>query len=233
MRGRVSVPRSRSEGREPITGRRGGVPGGAGPGRQSLRGERPLATYLVGESTSLVGTSVHAVALPVVAVLYLHASATETTWLYLLGQLPNLICTLPAGALADRYPTKRLLIGADLASAGLVALIPVAAAAGVLSVPMLAGVALLLGAVTVLRQAAACTILPQLVAPSLLHRATAVQEAASGASSTGARSWAPPSSLSPGPPTPSPWTASPIWCRPGARDASQPNPGSAAARRGT
>ncbi|MFI5986968.1 MFS transporter [Streptomyces sp. NPDC051555] len=168
-----------------MTGTRAETPGGGGPVWLSLRGDRVLATYLVGESTSLMGTSLHAVGLPVIAILYLHASATQATVLYLFGQVPNLLFTLPAGALADRYPAKPLLVGADLTAACLVAVIPFAAAAGVLSIPVLAGVALLLGTVTVLRQAAACTILPQLVAPPLLHRATSVQEAASGASSTG------------------------------------------------
>lgn len=154
-------------------------------GRAPLRGNRMLAAYLTGEAASTIGTSVYAVALPVLAVLQLHATATQVAHLYVLSQAPNLLVTLPAGAFADRRSKKPILIATDLTAAGLVAALPATAATGTLSMPVLYAVAFLLGTVTVIHQAAAGAILPHLVPPELLHRATARQEAVLGASSTG------------------------------------------------
>ncbi|MFK0047862.1 MFS transporter [Streptomyces sp. NPDC090741] len=158
-------------------------PGGPVP-RSSLRGDWTFGIYLVGDAASLIGTSVHAVALPVLAVLHLQATPAQVAHLYLLIQAPNFVMALPAGALADRYAPKTLLIATDLAAAGLVAAVPAAALAGTLSMPLLYVVAVFLGAVTVLHHAAASAILPKLVAPALLHQAISRQEAILGAAST-------------------------------------------------
>lgn len=155
-------------------------PARPGP-RPTPRGHRMFATYLTGESASLIGTSVHGVALPVLAVLHLHATPEQVAALYVLGQIPAFLLALPAGAFVDRHPKKPMMIATDLAAACLVAVIPVVAAAGTLSMPVLYTVALLLGSVTVLHQAAAGAIVPQLVAPALLHQATSRLGAALGA----------------------------------------------------
>ncbi|MFB7983168.1 hypothetical protein [Streptomyces vinaceus] len=75
-------------------------------------------------------------------------------------------------------------MGTGLAGAVVVTVLPVAAPAGVLSMPVLYAVALVLGAVAVLHRAAAIAIVPQLVAPALLHRADARVGAAFGAADT-------------------------------------------------
>ncbi|MFZ3492136.1 MFS transporter [Streptomyces sp. 5.8] len=142
-----------------------------------------MTVYLSGEAASLVGTGVHTVVLPVLAVIYLHASPTQAAHLYLLSQVPYLVFALPAGAIVDRYRVKAVLIATDLAAAALVASVPAAAAFHVLTMPVLYIVALVLGAVTVLHQAAASVILMQLSDPGLLHQATARQEAVLGAAS--------------------------------------------------
>lgn len=150
----------------------------------SVRGTRAVTVYLSGEAASLVGTGVHTVALPVLAVLYLHASPTQAAYLYLLSQVPYLLVSLPAGAIVDRYPIKRVLIATDLVAAALVAAVPAAVAFNALTMPVLYAAALVLGAVTVLHQAAASVVLVQLADPALLQQATARQEAVLGASST-------------------------------------------------
>ncbi|MFE2852759.1 MFS transporter [Streptomyces lavendulae] len=152
--------------------------------RGAPREQRAFAAYLTGESASRVGTSVQGVALPVLAVLHLHATPEQVATLYVLGQIPACLLALPAGAVVDRHRLQPVMIATDLAAACLVAVIPVAAAVGMLSIPVLYTVAVLLGSVTVLHQAAAGAIVPQLFAPALLHRATARLEGANGVAVT-------------------------------------------------
>ncbi|WP_328786514.1 MFS transporter [Streptomyces sp. NBC_00273] len=140
--------------------------------------------YLSGESAGLVGTSVHLVALPTLAVLELDATAGQAALLASLAHLPTFLLALPAGGIVDRYAKRALLVGTDLAGTAVVMVVPVAALAGMLSMPVLYAVALVLGAVTVLHQAAAIAIVPQLVEPALLHRANARVGAAFGAADT-------------------------------------------------
>ncbi|MFF5781857.1 MFS transporter [Streptomyces virginiae] len=148
------------------------------------RRHRAVNWYLTGEAASLAGTGVHTVALPVIAMLYLQASPAQAAHLYLLSQIPYLIVSLPAGAIVDRYPVKTVLIATDLTAAALVAAIPAATASHTLTMSVLYTVALALGCVTVLHQAAASVVLVKLAAPALLQQATARQEAVLGAAST-------------------------------------------------
>ncbi|WP_405816454.1 MULTISPECIES: MFS transporter [unclassified Streptomyces] len=157
--------------------------------RPSARGKAPalgpgFRLYLRGESAGLVGTSVHLVALPTLAVLELDATAGQAALLASLAHLPTFLLALPAGGVVDRYSKRDLLVGTDLVGAAVITVVPVAALAGVLSMPVLYGVALVLGAVSVLHQAAAIAIVPQLVEPALLHRANAKVGAAFGAADT-------------------------------------------------
>ncbi|MFB7276235.1 MFS transporter [Streptomyces hydrogenans] len=150
----------------------------------ALGRERGFGLYLTGEFAGLVGTSVHRVALPVLAVLELGASAGQAALLTSLAYLPTFLLALPAGAVVDRCPKRALLVVTDLAGAAAVAAIPAAAVLDVLTMPLLYAISLLLGAVSVLHQAAAIAILPQLVEPDMLHRANARVGAAFGAADT-------------------------------------------------
>ncbi|MFE9846587.1 MFS transporter [Streptomyces goshikiensis] len=145
---------------------------------------RGFRLYLSGEAAGLVGTSVHLVALPALAVLELEATAGQAALLASLTHLPTFLLALPAGAIVDRHAKRTLMVGTDLAAAGAVAVIPAAAAVGVLTMPVLYGVALVLGSVTVVHQAAAIAIVPQLVEPERLHGANARVGAAFGAAET-------------------------------------------------
>ncbi|WP_234321137.1 MFS transporter [Streptomyces katrae] len=150
----------------------------------SLRGHRSFTAYLSGESASLIGTAVHAVALPSLAVLHLKATPGQIALLFFLLQVPAFVLALPAGALIDRHDKKTVLVATDLVAAAVVAVIPATAVLGTLSMPVLYGVALVLGAVTVLHQAAAISIVPQLVEPGLLQQANSRIGAAFGAADT-------------------------------------------------
>ncbi|MFF8908734.1 MFS transporter [Streptomyces olivaceoviridis] len=149
----------------------GGVP---------LRENRVFRAYWVGEAVTLAGTSVHGVALPVIAVLELDASPGQVSLLAATATVPAFVLALPAGVAGDRYPKKRITIGTDLAAAAVVPVVPVCWAAGALSVPVLYAVALLLGALTVLHQAASTAIVPELVDRAPMHPANATNVRVSG-----------------------------------------------------
>ncbi len=139
----------------------------------SLYGHRSFRAYWLGEATALAGSSVSAVALPVVAAMELHATPGQISTLASAVMAPAFLLALPAGVAGDRYSKKRLMVATDLAAAAVLAVVPACWAAGTLSMPVLYCVALLLGSLTVLHQAAAIAIVPELVPPELLPDANA------------------------------------------------------------
>jgi MFS family permease len=78
----------------------------------------------VGNSVSLLGSSVTTVALPLTAVAYLHASAVQMGVLGGVALLPHLVLGLPAGVWVDRLPYRWVLVVADLAQLVLVGAVP-------------------------------------------------------------------------------------------------------------
>lgn len=104
----------------------------------------------LGQTISVFGDQVTQLGLPLVAVLILGADATQMGTLTAFGLLPHLIFSLPAGVWLDRVRTRRrLMIGADLARAALIASIPVASVMGVLAMPQLYIVGFLAGTLSV------------------------------------------------------------------------------------
>ena len=103
------------------------------------------------QSISLVGDQVSSLALPLVAVLTLHAGPAEMGYLVAAELVPSLLFSLHAGVWADRRGDRRgLMIATDVGRAALLATIPVAAVLGVLSMTQMYVVAFLVGSLTVL-----------------------------------------------------------------------------------
>jgi MFS family permease len=140
------------------------APGGPRP-RGGLLRHRDFRLLWLGETASGVGTAVSGVVLPLIAVVSLHASAFEVGALAAAEWLPWLLIGLPAGVLVDRSRCRPLMIWCDIARAVLIATVPIAAAAGVLTIGQLLVVALTVGMASVLFQVAYTSYLP-----SLLHR---------------------------------------------------------------
>ncbi|MGW4232236.1 MFS transporter [Streptomyces sp. NPDC004980] len=130
-----------------------------------------LRRLVASECASLSGSAVSTVALPTLAVLELHASTTQIAALAFLGQLPNAVVALPAGALSDRYAKRPQMIAANLTAAAGLATIPASSFAGVLSIGQLYAVAVVLGITKIVHDAAAISYLPVLVEPHLLQGA--------------------------------------------------------------
>ncbi|MER7222183.1 MFS transporter [Streptomyces rubradiris] len=80
--------------------------------------------------------------------------------------MPAFALALPGGVGGDGYPKKRIMVGTGLAAAAVVFRGAGLLDHGVPSVPVLYAVALLLGALTVLHQAASVAIVPEIVARS-------------------------------------------------------------------
>ncbi|MFF1817606.1 MFS transporter [Kribbella sp. NPDC058245] len=134
-----------------------------------VRGE--VRKLWLGQLVSTAGSSITTVALPLVAVLTLQASPLQMGLLSALTVLPHLVFGLPAGLVVDRVSLRRLLVSADVGRAVLLGSIPAAAAAGVLQMSQLYGVAVLAGVLSLLADTAALTLLPALVPRAELMRA--------------------------------------------------------------
>ena len=114
-------------------------------------------------SISLVGSQITALALPLIAVLILNASALEVGILAAARELPFLLFSLPAGVWVDRFPRRPVLVATDIASAILLLTIPLAVLFGGPSFVQLCIVAFGLGSMNVLSEVAHYAYVPALV----------------------------------------------------------------------
>ncbi len=131
-----------------------------------LRHNRPFRHYWTGQTISLFGDQIALLAVPLLAVLTLHADAQQMGLLAAIEMAPSLLFAIHLGAWADRRRSRRaLLIGADLGRAVLLLGIPVASALGVLSMSILYIVAFALGTLGVLFMVSEQTVFTSLVPP--------------------------------------------------------------------
>jgi len=99
-----------------------------------LRDDGDFRRYWLARMTSVAGSLVTAVAMPVLVYRLSHSpglTALTTT----LEALPYLVVGLFAGAVGDRLDRKRVMVGADLVNVVVIGSVPVAWWLGVLSVP--------------------------------------------------------------------------------------------------
>jgi MFS family permease len=126
---------------------------------------RDFGLLWAGESISGFGSAITTVALPLVAVSTLHAGVGVVALLTAATWLPWTLIGLPAGTWVDRWPRRRTLLTADLSSAAVLAVVPVAAWTGVLTVAMLLAAALAAGTSSMFFNLAFNAYLPHLLAP--------------------------------------------------------------------
>lgn len=120
-------------------------------------------------TTSLVGSAVGAVALPLTALTVLDASAFEMGLIAAASYVAWLVIGLPAGVIVQRLPLRGAQVAADLARAAAVASIPLAWWWGRLSIAQLVVVALVVSFANVLFDVANATFLPAIVGRDQLH----------------------------------------------------------------
>ncbi|NYJ04167.1 MFS transporter [Petropleomorpha daqingensis] len=131
----------------------------------SLWRHRDFRQLWTAESISQVGTQITYLAMPVLAVTVLHATAFEMGVLTALETIAFLVIGLPAGAWVDRWRRKRVLVVNDLIRAVALASLPVAWYLDLLTLPQLFVVATITGAATVFFDVAWQSYLPTLVDP--------------------------------------------------------------------
>ncbi|MCA1667277.1 MAG: MFS transporter [Thermomicrobia bacterium] len=135
-----------------------------------------------GQTVSLFGSRVGGFALTFVAVLTLHATPIQVALLSAAQYGPGLIVGLFAGVWVDRLRRRPVMIAVDIGRAAVLAIIPLAAALGRLSIALLFGVALLVSVLTVFFDVAYRSYLPSLVRrDALVEGNSKLQASAAGA----------------------------------------------------
>lgn len=128
----------------------------------TARGSAPVTPLLASAGVSVTGDGAFQVAAPLLAVSLTRdplAVSTVTAAFY----LPWLIAGLPAGALADRWPRRRVMLAADLVRACLIGLLAVLVATGHAGLLLLVAVVLLTGIAGCFFDASSQAVIPTLV----------------------------------------------------------------------
>jgi MFS family permease len=113
--------------------------------------ERQFRRFWLGETISLFGDQITLIALPLVAVLELHASAAQMGYLGAAELVPALLFSLHFGAWVDRRGRRRqTMILTALGRSALLATIPIVWAFGALTLAQLYVVGFLVGTLSVL-----------------------------------------------------------------------------------
>lgn len=151
---------------------------------RQLLGDRSVRRLLGGRLVSLAGDDLYTV-----ATLWLVYTLTGSTLLTgvagFLSRAPGALGVL-LGPLVDRSPLGRLLVGSELAGMALVAVVPLAEAAGLLSVELVLAVVPLVALAGELSGPAETAAVPRIVEESLLVRLNSVYRVSSGAVDTAA-----------------------------------------------
>jgi MFS family permease len=125
------------------------------------------------QAVSEFGSQVTLLALPLTALLTLHARPYEVALLATADTLPSLALGIPAGVWVDRVRRRPVMIAADLGRAAVLVSVPAAYGLGILTLPHLYAAAVLNGSLSVLFEIASQAYLPSVVGPGQLLEANA------------------------------------------------------------
>lgn len=131
--------------------------------RDGIMRNHDFVKVWAGESVSLIGTQITVFALPLVAILTLHATVFQVGLLNMSRNIPIVVCSLLAGVWLDRRRRRPILIACSLGNAALIGLVPLSSAAGFLSMGLLYAVTLLVGVLSVVFDVGVLTYMPHLV----------------------------------------------------------------------
>lgn len=139
--------------------------------RRSLWRHRDFMLLWTGQAVSEIGSGVTIVALPLAAVVLLHATTFEVGLLAAAGTACFLLVALPAGLVVDRVAKRPLMIVCDVSRMLILGSVVAAGAFGVLTMAQLFAVALLAGLATVFFDVAYQSYVPFLLERTQLHDA--------------------------------------------------------------
>jgi MFS family permease len=142
----------------------------------SLRRNRDFLIVLFGQGISSFGDSISNTAMPLL-VLALTGSGFAMGIVGVLSTLPDLLVGLPAGAYADRWDRRKMMLGADLGRAVLTAIVPISVWLDGPTLAVIIGVAFPLNVLRVLWLAAYTAAVPGLVGRGQVPRANGLFEA--------------------------------------------------------
>ncbi len=124
---------------------------------------RDFRRLWIGETVSQFGSAVSGLALPLVAILVLHASTFEVGLIATLESLAFLLVSMPAGAWIDRMRYRHVLITNDIVRLAALGSIPLTHLLGVLTIGQMYVVAFVVSVSTVFFDVAYQSYLPELV----------------------------------------------------------------------
>jgi MFS family permease len=130
---------------------------------QSLWRNPHFTRLFAATAVSELGTEISGLAIPLSAILALHAGVLEVGVLMALGFVPFALFGLVAGAWVDRVRKRPLLISTDTLRAAALASVPLAWASGHLSIGQLFAVAFVVGSLNVVFEIAKQTYVPAVV----------------------------------------------------------------------
>ena len=151
------------------------------PGSPGLWQNREFRIVLGGQAVSAFGDAISLTVLPLLVVA-LTGSGIAMGVVGVLQLLPDLLLGLPAGALADRWDRRRMIIVADLGRAMLTALIPLSVLLGWPTMGVILLVAFPVNALRVLFLAAWTAVMPSIVSVDQVGRSSGYAEAIFSAS---------------------------------------------------
>jgi MFS family permease len=156
---------------------------------RSVWSNRGFRRVWTASTVSSFGSEVAELALPLLALTTLSATAAEVGLLRVAQFLPFLLATLPLGLLVDRRRRQRLalMIGADLGRFVLIGAIPVTVWLGVARIEWLYALVFTAGLLTVLYQIADFAFLPSVVDRDQLVDANGKISASQSANEIGGR----------------------------------------------
>ncbi|MCL6516272.1 MFS transporter [Alicyclobacillus sp.] len=140
--------------------------------RSRIWNNRDFRWLISGQTVSEFGSAVSGFALPWL-MLQMTGSALQMGLSFAVGFVPYLLLSLPAGVWADQWDRKRMMVLADGLRMALIATIPAASLAGVLTVAQLYIVMAGMSACNALFDAAYVSCLPNVVDRSELQEANA------------------------------------------------------------
>ena len=138
------------------------------PARATLWRHRDFLLLWGGQAVSQAGSQVTILALPLVAIVLLHATTLQVGLLSATATSAYLLISLPAGVVADRVAKRTLMLVSDVAQLVVIGSVPLAYAAGVLSLGQLYVVALATSVLDVFFLVAYTSYLPALLTPEQL-----------------------------------------------------------------
>jgi MFS family permease len=130
---------------------------------RSVLRDRNFLRLWIGETISILGTTITGFAIAIVAVVMLKATPAEIGFMRSLGVVPTIAIGLFAGVWVDRFARRRLLVTLDLVAAVAVASVPVAYLLGALSLEQLFVLAVVFGALDAFWDPAWGSFLPMVV----------------------------------------------------------------------